>query len=76
MEFEILTQIIKAVLKVDDSEVHEKASFVKDLGADSLDAYMIIAQIEERFNIEITAEMAKKVVTVGDLLKIIQTGKI
>lgn len=66
MEFEKLQQIISEVLNVDVDEITPDTTFVDDLGADSLDVFQIIMGIEEEFDIEIPAEEAEKIVTVGD----------
>jgi len=66
MEFEKLQQIIAEVLNVDVDEITPDTTFVDDLGADSLDVFQIIMGIEEEFDIEIPAEEAEKIVSVGD----------
>ena len=69
MEFEKLRDIIVEVLNVDESEVKLEATFVDDLGADSLDVFQIIMGLEEEFDIEIPNEEAEKIVTVGDAVE-------
>ena len=69
MEFEKLKSIIVEVLSVDESEVTLEATFVDDLGADSLDVFQIIMGLEEEFDIEIPNEEAEKIVTVGDAVE-------
>ena len=66
MDFEKLQQIIAEVLNVDVDEITPDTTFVDDLGADSLDVFQIIMGIEEEFDIEIPAEEAEKIVSVGD----------
>ena len=66
MEFEKLQQIIAEVLNVDVDEITPDTTFVDDLGADSLDVFQIIMGIEGEFDIEIPAEEAEKIVSVGD----------
>lgn len=66
MEFERLKDIICEVLNVDKNEITEDATFIDDLGADSLDVFQIIMGIEEEFDIEISNEDAEKISTVGD----------
>ncbi len=66
MEFEKLQNIIAEVLNVEPDEITENTAFVDDLGADSLDIFQIVMGIEEVFDIEIPAEAAEKIVTVGD----------
>ena len=66
MEFEKLKEIIAEVLNVDVNEITKDTTFVDDLGADSLDVFLIIMGLEEEFDIEIANEDAEKIVTVGD----------
>ena len=51
-----------------------EATFVDDLGADSLDVFQIIMGIEEEFDIEIPNETAEKIVTVGDAVEAIRNA--
>jgi acyl carrier protein len=66
-------KIIVEKLSVDLEEVVPEASFVDDLGADSLDLVELIMSLEEEFDIEIPDEKAEKLVTVKDALSYIQT---
>ena len=59
-------QIIVEQLGVDEAEVTPKASFVDDLGADSLDTVELVMAFEEAFEIEIPDEDAEKIRTVQD----------
>ena len=74
MKFEKLRDIIVEVLNVDESEVKLEATFVDDLGADSLDVFQIIMGLEEEFDIEIPNEEAEKIVTVGDAVEQIKNA--
>ena len=74
MEFEKLKSIIVEVLSVDESEVTLEATFVDDLGADSLDVFQIIMGLEEEFDIEIPNEEAEKIVTVADAVEQIKNA--
>ena len=65
MEFEKLKKIIIEVLNVEEADVTPEATFIDDLGADSLDVFQIIMGLEEEFDIEIPNEEAEKIVTVG-----------
>ena len=60
--------IIVEQLGVDEEEVTPDASFVDDLGADSLDTVELVMAFEEEFGIEIPDEDAEKLRTVGDAL--------
>ena len=63
---ERVKQIIVEQLGVDEAEVTPKASFVDDLGADSLDTVELVMAFEEAFDIEIPDEEAEKIRTVKD----------
>ena len=58
-------EIIVEQLGVDPGEVTNEASFIDDLGADSLDTVELVMAFEEEFDIEIPDEDAEKLVTVG-----------
>ena len=66
-------KIIAEKLSVDMEEVVPEASFVDDLGADSLDLVELIMSMEEEFDIDISDEDAEKLVTVKDAIEYIQT---
>ena len=74
MEFEKLQGIIAEVLNIEPEEVTMAATFVDDLGADSLDILQIIMGIEEEFDIEIPNEAAEQIVTVGDAVEQIKNA--
>ena len=65
-------QIIVEQLGVDESQVDNKASFVDDLGADSLDIVELVMAFEEAFELEIPDEDAEKIATVGDAVTYIE----
>jgi len=64
-------KVIAEKLSVDLEEVIPEASFVDDLGADSLDLVELIMSMEEEFDIEISDEDAEKLVTVKDAIDFI-----
>ncbi len=64
--------IIVEQLTVEESEVTPEASFIDDLGADSLDTVELVMAFEENFEIEIHDEDAEKIATVKDAVKYIQ----
>ena len=65
-------QIIVEQLGVDESQVVDEASFVEDLGADSLDIVELVMAFEEAFELEIPDEDAEKITTVKDAIDYIQ----
>lgn len=66
---EKVIDIIVEQLSVDKDKVVPSASFVDDLGADSLDLVELIMAMEEAFGIEIPDEVAEKITTVGDAIE-------
>lgn len=69
---ERVKKIIVDQLDVKLEEVTEEASFVDDLGADSLDVVELVMAFEEEFDVEIPDEDAEKITTVGDAIKYLQ----
>ena len=69
---EKVRQIVVEQLGVDESEVTGSASFVDDLGADSLDTVELVMAFEEAFDIEIPDEEAEKIKTVQDAIDYIE----
>jgi len=70
---EKVKQIIVEQLGVDEGEVTPNASFVDDLGADSLDTVELVMAFEEAFDIEIPDEEAEKIKTVKNAIDYINT---
>ena len=71
--FEKIKNIIVEQLGIDESKVTPEASFIDDLGADSLDMVELIMAIEEEFEIEVTEEEAENIVTVSDAMNYINS---
>lgn len=71
MEMEKLKKIIAEVLSVDPRELTEGTTFAEDLCADSLDLYQIVMGIEDVFGIEISADKAEQIHTVGEAAELI-----
>lgn len=69
---EKVKEIISKQLGVNASEVTPEASFVEDLGADSLDTVELVMAFEETFNIEIPDEDAEKIIKVKDAVEYIK----
>ena len=65
-------KIVVEHLGVEGDKVTETASFIDDLGADSLDTVELVMALEEAFDIEIPDEAAEGITTVGDAVKYIQ----
>ena len=68
-------EIISEQLGVAADEVTPEASFIEDLGADSLDIVELVMALEEEFNIEISDEDAEKIRTVKDVVTYIEAHK-
>ena len=69
---EKVKQIISEQLGVEEAEVTPTASFVDDLGADSLDTVELVMALEENFDIEIPDDAAETILTVGDAVKFLE----
>lgn len=72
MEFEKVRDIIVEQLSVDEDAVKMEASFIDDLGADSLDIVELIMALEEEFDIEIPDGEAENIKTVADVVNYIK----
>jgi acyl carrier protein len=68
-------QIIVEQLGVDENQVEPSASFVDDLGADSLDIVELVMAFEEAFDLDIPDEEAEKIKTVKDAIDYIESKK-
>jgi acyl carrier protein len=75
MMAEVYDRIVKVVseeLAISEDEITEDASFIDDLGADSLDVVELIMALEEEFDIEIPDEDAEEIATVSDAVNYIE----
>jgi acyl carrier protein len=70
---ERVRKIVVEHLGVDESKVTENASFIDDLGADSLDTVELVMAFEEEFGCEIPDDAAEKIVTVKDAISFIES---
>ena len=70
--FEKVKAVIVEQLGVSETAVEMEASFIDDLGADSLDIVELLMALEEEFDMEIPDADAEKVVTVGDVVEYIK----
>ena len=66
---ERVKELIVEQLGVEAGQVTDRAKFVEDLGADSLDTVELVMALEEEFSIEIPDEDAEKITSVGDAIK-------
>ena len=72
---ERVKKIIVEQLGVKEEDVKPEASFVEDLGADSLDTVELVMALEEEFDIEIPDEEAEKITTVQSAIDYVQNNK-
>lgn len=73
--FDKIKKIIVDHLGSEESKVVESASFIDDLGADSLDQVELVMAFEEEFGIEIPDDAAEHITTVGSAVKYISENK-
>jgi acyl carrier protein len=73
MEFEKIQEIISEQMSISKEKITMETSFTEDLGADSLDVYQIISELEDIFGMELSNEDAEKIRTVGDAAAFIQS---
>jgi acyl carrier protein len=69
--FEDVKKVVVEQLGVSESEISREASYVDDLGADSLDTVELVMALEEAFSTEIPDEDAEKIKTIGDTVSYI-----
>lgn len=69
---ERVKEIVCEQLGVSDEEVNPEASFIEDLGADSLDIVELVMALEEEYEMEISDEDAEKIKTVHDVIQYIE----
>lgn len=70
--FQGIKDIVVEQLAVKEDEVTPEATFVDDLGADSLDIVELVMALEEKFSLEISDEDAEKITTIGDAVNYIE----
>jgi acyl carrier protein len=69
---ERVKKIVVEHLGVEEDKVTDDASFIDDLGADSLDTVELVMAFEEEFGLEIPDDAAEKILTVNDAIKFIE----
>lgn len=67
-------KIVLEHLGVDESKVSENASFIDDLGADSLDTVELVMAFEEEFGVEIPDDAAEKILTIKNAIEYIEAN--
>lgn len=72
MEFDKVKEIVAEQMGISEDDITMESSFVDDLGADSLDIFQIISELEAAFDIEFENEDAENIKTVGDAVKYIK----
>lgn len=72
---ERVKKIVVEHLGVDEAKVTDNASFIDDLGADSLDTVELVMAFEEEFNVEIPDDAAEKIQTVADAIAFLTQAK-
>ena len=71
---ERVKKVVIEHLGVEDDKVTDSASFIDDLGADSLDTVELVMAFEEEFNVEIPDDAAEKILTVKDAIAFIDAN--
>lgn len=71
MTFDKVKQIIAEQLGIDESTVKEDSKVIADLGADSLDIVELVMTVEDEFGVTVEDSQLEKIVTVADIVKLI-----
>ena len=71
--FEKIKPMIAEKLSIEESEIKIQSSFKNDLGADSLDLFEMVMEIEDQFNIEIPTDDLENIDTVEDIVKYLKS---
>lgn len=74
MEFEKIREVISEQMSIEQDKITMDTSFTEDLGADSLDVFQIISELEEVYEIEFESEEAENIKTVGDAVDYIKNA--
>jgi len=75
MELDILKKSIADVLSVDPDEITLDSTFEEDLGADSLDLYQILLDVQDQLGLEVDEQDLIEVRTVGDAIELIENAR-
>ena len=68
-------KVVADKLGIDEATIKDDASFIEDLGADSLDTVELIMEFEKEFDIQIPDDKAETIATVGDAIAFIEAAK-
>lgn len=71
--FRFIVSVFETLIEV--NEIQERNELVEDLGISSMDILTLLSYLEEEFDIRITERMIRRVVTVGDLVDLVQKHK-
>ena len=74
MEFDKVKEIIAEQMSISEDEITLESSFIDDLGADSLDLFQIISELEEEYDMEFPTEETENIKTVGDAVNFIKAA--
>ncbi len=75
MTFEKVKELLSNQLNIDEEKITLNSKIVEDLGADSLDVVEMLMTLEEEYGIVVTDEDAVKIVTVNDIVNLIDSNK-
>ena len=75
MEFEKIREVIAEQIGIDESEITPETTFIEDLGADSIDIYQIISNLEEVFEMEFSNEDAESIKSIKDVVDYIKNAR-
>jgi acyl carrier protein len=67
-------KVVEEQLSVNPDQINEEASFIDDLGADSLDTVELVMALEEEFGVEIPDEEAEKITKVGEAIEYVKNN--
>ncbi len=73
MEFEKICEILSEQMGIAKENINMNTSFIEDLGADSLDIFQLISELEEVYDVEFSNEDAENIKTVGDAVEYLKS---